>query len=389
MKFRPILALAATASIALAACSGGATPAPATPEPPVVTPAPAPGDTAAPSTAPEPAEVRLQLQWVPQAQFAGYFAAEAQGYFAAEGLTVTIIPGGPDVIPQVAGSAPDGPEFTLSWVPKVLEARAQGSDLVNIAQIFQRSGTLSVSWADSGISGPADFAGKKIGVWDFGNEFEVTAGALGEGLVAGTDYEKVIQPFDMSLLLNRQIDVAEAMIYNEYAQVLETINPATGNLYQPEDLNVINWNDYRVGMLQDAIFARQSWLSEGNNRDVAVRFVRASLNGWIYCRDNPDDCIQYTVDAGSTLGTGHQRWMMNEINALIWPSPAGIGEVDPISWADTIKVSLATGIIAERPDAFAYVSDIVREALAGIDSAMDTTGAGFTKGTVEVTAGGN
>ena len=306
MKIRPILALAATASIAFAACSGAATPAPATPAPPTSPPASlAPGETAAPSTpAPAPATVRLQLQWVPQAQFAGYFAAEKQGYFAAEGLTVNIVPGGPDVIPQVAGSAPDGPEFTISWVPKVLEAREQGSDLVNIAQIFQRSGTLSVSWADSGITGPADFAGKKIGVWDFGNEFEVTAGALTAGLVAGTDYTKVIQPFDMSLLLNRQIDVAEAMIYNEYAQVLEATNPATGNLYQPSDLSVINWNDYRVGMLQDALFARQAWLDAPGNRDIAVRFVRASLNGWIYCRDNPADCIQYTVDAGSTLGSG-------------------------------------------------------------------------------------
>ena len=375
MKIKPILALTATVSIAFAACAGAATPAPATDAPTAPPASAAPGTTPAPgdTPAPAPASVRLQLQWVPQAQFAGYFAAERQGYFAAEGLTVNIIPGGPDVIPQVAGSAPDGPEFTISWVPKVLEARTSGSDLVNIAQIFQRSGTLSVSWADSGITGPADFAGKKIGVWDFGNEFEVTAGALAEGLVAGVDYEKVIQPFDMSLLLNRQIDVAEAMIYNEYAQVLETINPATGDLYQPSDLNVINWNDYRVGMLQDALFARQSWLDTPGNRDIAVRFVRASLNGWIYCRDNPADCIQYTVDAGSTLGSGHQAWMMNEINALIWPWPDGIGVVDPIKWADTVKVSKQTGIITDNPDVQAYDATIVREALAGIDSAMDMT----------------
>ncbi len=392
MKIRPILALAATASIAFAACTGAATPAPPTQAPPPTdAPAsPGPGDTPAPGTpAPEPATVRLQLQWVPQAQFAGYFAAERQGYFAAEGLTVNVIPGGPDVIPQAAGSAPDGPEFTISWVPKVLEAREQGSDLINIAQIFQRSGTLSVAWADSGIDGPEDFAGKKVGVWDFGNEHEVIAGALTAGLTAGTDYEKVIQPFDMSLLLNRQIDVAEAMIYNEYAQVLEATNPATGNLYQPEDLNVINWNDYRVGMLQDALFVRESWLGQGNNRDVAVRFVRASLNGWIYCRDNPDDCIQYTVDAGSTLGAGHQAWMMNEINALIWPSPLGIGAVDPISWADTVKVSKTTGIIKADPDFNAYVTDIWKDAIAGIDAAMDLKGENFQKGTVQVTPGGN
>ena len=105
------------------------------------------------------------------------------------------------------------------------------------------------------------------------------------------------------------------MIYNEYAQVLETTNPATGELYKPEDLNIFNWNDYRSSMLQDAIFAREAWLKEGNNRDVAVRFVRASLKGWMYCRDNPADCVQYTLDAGSQLGAGHQAWQMNEINA--------------------------------------------------------------------------
>ena len=123
-----------------------------------------------------------------------------------------------------------------------------------------------MSWKDSNITGPADFAGKKVGVWDFGNEFEVTAGAKKAGLEQGTDYEKVIQPFDMTLLLSKQIDVAEAMIYNEYAQVLEATNPETGELYQPTDLNVINWNDEGTAMLQDAIFARAAWLGEGEQR---------------------------------------------------------------------------------------------------------------------------
>ena len=332
-------------------------------------------------------EVSLQLQWAPQAQFAGYFAAVEQGYYTDEGLAVDIIDGGPDVIPQTVGSAADGPEFTISWVPKVLEARKSGSDLVNIAQIFQRSGTLSVSWADSDISSPADFAGKKIGVWDFGNEFEVTAAASAEGLEETTDYEKVIQPFDMTLLLNREIDVAEAMIYNEYAQVLEAENPDTGDLYQPEDLNVIDYNEVGTAMLQDAIFARAAWLAEDGNEDVATRFLRASFQGWLYCRDNPDDCIQYTVDAGSTLGAGHQAWMMNEINPLVWPSPDGIGMMDADQWQQTVDVSLDAGIIDEAPPADAYRTDLAEAAHEGIDG--DINGAGFQKGTVEVTAGGN
>jgi NitT/TauT family transport system substrate-binding protein len=206
-----------------------------------------------------------------------------------------------------------------------------------------------VSWKDSNITKPADFKGKKVGVWDFGNEFEVTAGAKKAGLEQGTDYEKVIQPFDMTLLLSKQIDVAEAMIYNEYAQVLEAANPETGELYQPTDLNVINWNDEGTAMLQDALFARAAWLAEAGNEDIAKAFLKASFQGWAYCRENPDDCIQSTVDAGSQLPAGHQRWMMNEINPLIWPSPNGIGIMDPALWQQTVDVSPALPIPWPQP----------------------------------------
>jgi NitT/TauT family transport system substrate-binding protein len=365
-RSRTFLALAAGAGFLFAACSGSTA-----------------------SQGPETAAVRLQLQWVPQAQFAGYFAAQGEGFYEDEGLEVTFVPGGPEVVPQVAGSATDGPEFTISWVPKVLEARlgTPPSDLVNIAQVFQRSGTLSVSWTDSNITGPADFAGKKVGVWDFGNEFEVTAAGKKAGLEAGTDYEKVIQPFDMTLLLSRDIDVAEAMIYNEYAQVLEAENPETGELYQPGDLNVINYNDEGTAMLQDALFARKAWLDQAGNSDVAVRFLEASFRGWIFCRENPDKCIEYTVQQGSTLGAGHQAWMMNEINPLIWPSPNGIGMMDKALWDQTVAVSVEAGIIPEAPPADAYRTDLAAQALANITDA-DTKAEDFTKGSVEVTPGG-
>jgi NitT/TauT family transport system substrate-binding protein len=387
---RRFLALAATASFAFAACSGGG-----------ASTAPSGGASAgAPSTAPSAAgsaaassgtldEVKLQLQWAPQAQFAGYFAAQEQGYYEAAGLKVTILDGGPDVIPQAVGSAADGPEFTISWVPKVLEARegTPASDLVNIAQVFQRSGTLSVSWKESNITSPADFKGKKVGAWGFGNEFEVTAAAKKAGLTEGTDYTKVTQPFDMTLLLSKQIDVAEAMIYNEYAQVLEAKNPETGELNKPTDLNVINYNDVGTAMLQDALFARASWLSEAGHEDIATRFLKASFQGWIYCRSNAADCVQYTVNAGSTLGAGHQAWMMNEINPLVWPAPNGIGIIDPAEWQQTVDVALAAGIIKAAPPAEAFRTDLATAALAGITE--DTKGADFKKGEVQVTEGGN
>ena len=393
-------ALTAVMAIVFAACTPAATTGPASQTPASVAPtsgaSAATSSTAPSAAAAAPASVRLQLQWAPQAQFAGYFAADKQGYFKAENLTVTMVPGGPDVVPQVEGSKADGPEFTISWVPKVLEAReaSPASDLVDIAQVFQRSGTLSVTWKDSNITDPCKLAGKKVGTWGFGNEFEVTAGLLTCGLTPGLEnggdktkqYQQVTQAFDMSAFLARDIDAAEAMIYNEYAQVLEATDPATGNLYSPDQLNVINWNDYRVAMLQDAIFARKAWLDKPGNRDIAVRFVRASLRGWIYCRDHAADCVKYTTDAGSQLGTGHQTWMLNEVNALIWPSQLNVGTMDPNLWSQTVKIATGAGIIKKDPGAGAYDTTIAKDAQAGITD--DMVAKDFKKGVVQATAGG-
>ena len=347
----------------------------------------------------EPASVSVVLQWVPQAQFAGYFAAEALGYYDDVALTVDIIPGGPDVAPQVEGSKADGPEFAISWVPKVLQARESetGSDLVDIAQIFQRAGTLSVSWKDSGITSVDDFAGQKVGAWGFGNELEVVASATLAGLTDGVDYTRVEQPFDMTLLVNAYdgcapadtdcVNVAEAMIYNEYAQLLETTNPDTGELFQPEDLNVIDYNEVGTAMLQDAIWARASWLAEGNNEEVATRFLEATFRGWIFCRDNPSECEQFVVDAGSTLGAGHQKWQMNEINALIWPSARGIGFLSQADWDRTVTTAIAGGILADEPSATAFRTDLAEAALAEITD-EDTKGLDWQKAVVEITPGG-
>jgi NitT/TauT family transport system substrate-binding protein len=394
-------ALTAAAAMVFAACSPAATIAPASQTPASVAPAASEsaGTASQPpaSAAATAASVKLQLQWAPQAQFAGYFAADKQGYFKAENLTVTMVPGGPDVVPQVEGSKSNGPEFTISWVPKVLEAReaSPASDLVDIAQVFQRSGTLSVTWKADGIDDPCKLAGKKVGTWGFGNEFEVTAGLLTCGLTPGLEnngdptkqYQQVTQAFDMKAFLAHEISAGEAMIYNEYAQVLEATNPETGALYKPEDFAPINWNDFRVAMLQDAIFVRKAWLADPANHDIAVRFVRASLRGWIYCRDHPDDCVQYSTDAGSQLGTGHQKWMMNEVNGLVWPSPLGVGVLDPVLWQQTVRIANTAGIIKTDPSIDAYTTDVVTEALKGITD--DTLGKDFKKGTVEVTAGGN
>lgn len=345
-------------------------------------------DNAAAATCAELTPVRLQLQWVTQSQFAGYFAAKDQGIYEANCLDVTILEGAVEIVPQQVVASGEA-EFGIAWVPKMLASREQGADLVNIAQVFQRSGTLEVSWADSGISEPADWAGKRVGTWGFGNEWELFAALRQAGIEPDDPSQVTIvqQPFDMSLLLNREVDAAEAMTYNEYAQVLEATNPETGELYQPEDLIVIDFNDVGTAMLQDHIFARESWLAEEGNEEIATRFLKASFEGWIFCRDNFDACVADVLNNGPTLGEGHMRWMLNEINALIWPSPAGIGVLDSALYQQTVDISTEFGVLTAAPDEGATRTDLAEAALAQL-SDLDTTGESWTRMEIEVTPGG-
>src|SRR5438093_4059309 len=237
-------------------------------------------------------KVRLQLQWVAQSQFAGYYAALDKGYFRDLGLDVEIKLGGPDIVPQQV-VASDAAEFGIAWVPKMLASREAGADLVNIAQVFQRSGTLEVSFKEKNITKPEDWKGKKVGTWGFGNEPELYAALRKVGIDPNNakDVTIVKQPFDMSLLLSGEIHAAQAMTYNEYAQVLEQKNPKTGQLYTPAELNVIDFNQVGTAMLKDHLFARDSWLKKSGNEDIAAKFLQASFKGWIFCRDNQSQCV--------------------------------------------------------------------------------------------------
>lgn len=334
--------------------------------------------------------VTLQLQWVAQSQFAGYYAAQAQGYYEDEGLDITILEGAVEIVPQQVVAAGDA-DFGIAWVPKMLASREQGADLVNIAQVFQRSGTLQVAWADSGIETVDDWAGKRVGSWGFGNEWEVFAALRKHGIDPDDPDQVTIvqQPFDMSLLLNREIDLAQAENYNEYAQLLEATNPETGELYQPEDFTVFDYNDIGTAMLQDHIFTREGWLAEEGNDEIARRFLRASFRGWIFCRDNFDQCVDIVLDNGPTLGEGHMRWMLNEINALIWPSPDGIGVMNPDLYQQTVDISLDFEVLQEPPDDEALRTDLAEAAVSDLEEeGLDVRGTDFEKRDVEVTPGG-
>jgi NitT/TauT family transport system substrate-binding protein len=333
--------------------------------------------------------VKLQLQWFTQAQFAGYFAALDQGFYADAGLDVEILEGGVDIVPATV-LASGAADFAISWVPRGLVPREEGLDITNIAQIFQRSATLQVSFADSGITKTEDLAGRTVGNWGFGNEFELLAGLRSSGLDPETDVTLVQQQFDMLALISGDIDAAQAMIYNEYAQVLETVNPDTGELYQPEDLAIIDWNDVGTAMLQDAIWADAGKLdSDAEYFETAVRFVGASMAGWAFCRDEFDACVDIVLEAGPTLGASHQAWQLNEINNLIWPSPEGIGTMDADLWDQTVDIAVSEGILAEQPTTGAFRTDITSQALAGLAAeGVDVEGSNWTPKTIELQAGG-
>jgi len=333
--------------------------------------------------------VTLQLQWVAQAQFAGYYAAVEQGYYEDEGLDVTIEEGGADIVPQDVLASGDV-DYAISWVPKVLGSIEQGANITNVAQIFERSATTQISFKDKNITSPADLAGKNVGSWGYGNEWELFAGMQKAGVEVG-DISLVQQAFDMNAFLAGDIDAAQAMTYNEYAQVLETTNPDTGELYQPEDLNVIDWNDEGTAMLQDAIWANADKLADDEDyADQTVKFIKASIKGWIYSAGNPDEAAAIVADAGSALPAGHQLWMTNEVSKLIFPSTNGVGLIDEAAWANTVDIAMNTKnetggtIITTEPPETAYSNEYVQQALDELTAdGVDVMGADW--GPIEVT----
>jgi NitT/TauT family transport system substrate-binding protein len=364
-----VVAVIGSAGLAVTGFAGGGVPAPARPA---------------------PTRVTLQLKWVTQAQFAGYYCAQAKGYYRDADLDVTLKPGGPQITPAqevAAGRA----EFGISWLPSLLAIRAKGVDLVNIAQVMRRSGTTEITWKESGITSIAQLRGKRVAVWLGGNEDELFAALTKNGINPRDPRQVTIIPqgLDMGLFLQRKVDAAAAMTYNELAQVLETTNPATGKLFQLSDLNVITMESAGTAMLQGGIVVRGGWLRSKKNQETARRFLEASFKGWIYCRDHPKEAVEVVLQNAPTLGRGHQSWQMNEINALIWPVPRGIGLMDPVAFQRTTRIARQFGLIKRLPSG-AYRTDLATAALKALQrDGLDPYGRGWRKAAVAVTPGGN
>jgi NitT/TauT family transport system substrate-binding protein len=369
------LSLLAAAALALTACSGMGAEA---------QPAAAPtGDSDCASVD----SVTVVLQWVAQAQFAGYYAADANGHYADQCLDVTIQEGGTNVVPQQVVASGNA-EFAVSHVVKSMLTREQGADIVNIGQVFERGGYLQVAWADSGIESLEDLAGTRMGSWGGGNELVLYGALRDRGIEPTTDIEILQQPFDMSMLLNREVDSVQAKGYNELAQLLETVNPDTGELYQREDFSIIDLQAEGYSVLEDSIYARDSWLAEEGNEDIATRFLAATYMGWADCRDDADACVQTVLQQGSALGTSHQQWMMNEINALIWPSTNGIGRLDEAGWQQSMQFAIDGEMLEAEPEG-GYRTDLTDAALAIVeDAGYDIMGADWQRAEVELVEGG-
>jgi NitT/TauT family transport system substrate-binding protein len=335
-------------------------------------------------------KLTVQLKWVTQSQFAGYYAAVTKGYYKAFGLDVTLKVGGPSITPEqvvASGQAQIG----IDWLPSLLATRDTGTNLVNIAQMFARAGMTEITWKDSGINSIAAMRGKTVGVWCCGNQFELYAALTKHGMNPAKQQGVKIfnQPFTMTDFLARRIDAAAAMTYNELAQVLESKNPKTGKLYTLADLNVFPLQKEGTSMLEDGLFADQSWVS--GNRDVAMRFIAASDRGWIYCRDHVQECTNIVVKNGTALPAGHQLWQMNEINKLIWPNAKGIGIMSPAAFKQTAAIALKYKVIKKAASSKAYDAQLAKAAIQYLKNhvkGIDVNGKGYKPITVKLTAGG-
>jgi len=280
-------------------------------------------------------------------------------------------------------------------VPKALASREQGAQITDVGQFFARSGTYQVAFANKGINGAGDLKGKKVGNWGFGNEFELFAGLTKAGLDPGKDVTLVQQQFDMQALLRGDIDAAQAMSYNEYAQVLEATNPATGKLYQPSDFVIIDWNKVGTSMLQDAVWASTERLKDKAYQDTTVKLLTGTIKGWAYCRDHAEECRDLVVKKGSKLGASHQLWQMNETSKLIWPSSKGIGLIDDADWARTVELSQSTKnqdgktVLTKKPEGQAFTNEFVQKAIDKAKAAgVDVMGSSFSPQQVTLNAGG-
>ena len=307
-------------------------------------------------------KLTLQLKWVTQAQFAGYFVAKDKGFYKDVGLDVTIKPGGPDINPSqvIAGG---GADVVLDWMPSALATREKGVPLVNIAQVFQKSGLMLTCRKDSGIKTPADFKGKTLGVWFGGNEYPFLnwMAKLGLSTNGGPDGVTVLkQGFNVDPLLQKQAACISTMTYNEYVQVLDAG-------LKPDQLVVFKYEDDGVATLEDGVYTLEKNLKDPAMAEKLARFLKASMKGWDYAVAHPDEGAAITLanDETGAQTEAHQKFMMGEIDKLVGTNPKGTGYLDPAAYDRTVAILLSgksDPVIAKKPEG-AWTHDVIDAAM--------------------------
>lgn len=317
--------------------------------------------TAAQSNCTSVDRVRIQLQWVLQAQFAGYAAAQELGYFREECLEVVVLSGGPGV-DSAEWVIKDIAQFGVAWSQVSLKTRTAGSDIVIISQVFQRSSTLAVTRAEDNIKSIAQLRDKTVAMWD-GIDEEFRAALVKNGLNVQTSINRISQSFSPLGLLQGRSDCVMATTYNEFAQLLEYIAPNATQLYKPENFSIFSFEDLGTATLQDSLFVSREWLNKTGNKDIAKRFLRAMTRGWIYCRDDLEGCVNLIWS-----GDDHQRWMMNEVNKLIWGTGETFGMMNSSKWLTTVDVLSSAGLIPADDYSEAYDMSLMSEVVAELQS---------------------
>ncbi|AXC50337.1 ABC transporter substrate-binding protein [Paracoccus suum] len=290
----------------------------------------------------------LQLKWVTQAQFAGYYVAKDKGFYDEENLDVTIKPGGPDIAP-VQVMAGGGADVTVEWMPAALAAREKGLDIVNIAQPFKKSGMMLTCLKESGITDPkTDFKGKTLGVWFSGNEYPFLSwmSHLGLKTDGGPDGVTVLkQGFNVDPLLQKQAACISTMTYNEYGQVLDAG-------IKPEDLVTFKYEDQGVATLEDGLYTTAANLADPAMEDKLVRFVRASMKGWKYAEEHPDEAADIVMENDETGAQtlAHQKFMMGEVAKLTAGSNGALDDADAKRTVDTLMAGGSDPVISKVPE---------------------------------------
>ena len=292
-------------------------------------------------------KLTLQLKWVTQGQFAGYYVAKDKGFYKDAGLDVTIKPGGPDIAPPqiIAGG---GADVIIEWMPAALAAREKGVALVNIAQPFKRSGMMLTCRKETGIAAPADLKGKTLGVWFYGNEYPFMAwmsklGYKTDGSAAGVKVIK--QGFNVDPIIQKQAACISTMTYNEYWQVIDAGIKA-------DDLVTFKYADQGVATMEDGLYVLEGKLADPKFVEKMGKFVAATMKGWEWTRANPEAAAKIVLDNDATGAQTekHQVRMVGEINKL---TAGSTGKLDVADYDLTVKTLLTAGgeapVITKEP----------------------------------------